>query len=141
MPCRRAVTLSLALLAAASWGSDGRTAPAPPKKQTSGPDTEAYLYRLLNEDGKIELPGTAYVIFVRGLKGRKLLQPVIKHKDGKGEVDLVSRADEAELRVDMPRKMILIHMRNCNSHGTDRSRAYFQEHTWDVPLPRDFGKK
>ncbi len=102
-------------------------------------DAEELIYSILKKQLMLSHPQTPYSMYVKGVRGRKLQEPVIRHKDNQGEVDLVARADEAELRVDMPHKMILIHMRNCTSYSPDGSRAYFLERTWEVPLPKDFG--
>jgi lipopolysaccharide export system permease protein len=102
-------------------------------------DAEEFMYSLLKRHGVINNPQLPYSMYVQGVRGKKLLDPVIKRKDSQGKIDAVANAQEAELRVDMPRKMLLIRMKNGITSTADGSRAYFQERTFDVPLPKDFG--
>jgi lipopolysaccharide export system permease protein len=102
-------------------------------------DAEEFTYSLLKRYGAINDPKLPYSMYVQGVRGRKLLDPVMKRKDSQGKIDAVATAQEAELRVDMPRKVLLIRMKNGITSTADGSRAYFQERTIDVPLPKDFG--
>jgi lipopolysaccharide export system permease protein len=102
-------------------------------------DAEEFIYSLLKRHGAINDPKLPYSMFVQGVRGRKLVDPVMKRKDSQGKIDAVATAQEAELRVDMPRKVLLIRMKNGITSTADGSRAYFQERTFDVPLPKDFG--
>jgi lipopolysaccharide export system permease protein len=104
-------------------------------------DIEELIYTGLKKQGMINHPQTPYAMYVRGVRGRKLLDPIIHHRDGQAKVDMMAWAQEAELRVDMPRKMILVRMRNGIAYGSDGSRGYFQERAWEVPLPKDFGSE
>jgi lipopolysaccharide export system permease protein len=69
------------------------------------------------------------------VQGRKLLYPTFKRRDAKGMVDVVAQAREANLRVNMARKMVLIHMRHGVATTEDGSRGYFEDRVWEVPLP------
>jgi lipopolysaccharide export system permease protein len=102
-------------------------------------DAEEFMYSLLKRQGMIKHPQLPYEMFVQAVRGRQLMGPVVKHKDAQGKIDVVATAQEAELRVDMARKILYIHMKNGVSSATDGSRASFQQHTFDFPLPKDFG--
>ncbi len=102
-------------------------------------DAEEFMYSLLRRQGMINHPQLAYAMFVREVRGKQLMGPVVKHKDAQGKIDAVATAQEAELRVDMARKVLYIQMKNGVSSTSDGSRAYFQQRTFDVPLPKDFG--
>jgi lipopolysaccharide export system permease protein len=102
-------------------------------------DAEEFMYSLLKRQGMINHPQLPYSLFVQAVRGKQLMGPVVKHKDSQGKIDAVATAQEAELRVDMVRKMLFIRMKNGISSTSDGSRAYFQERTFDVPLPKDFG--
>jgi lipopolysaccharide export system permease protein len=102
-------------------------------------DAEEFIYSILKRTGVINHASLPYSMFVQGVRGRKLLDPVVKRKDSQGKIDAVATAQDAELRVDMGRKMLLIHMKNGITSTADGSRAYFQERTFDMALPKDFG--
>jgi lipopolysaccharide export system permease protein len=111
-------------------------------------DIEELLYSMLKRDRCINQPRLNYVMFVRGVQGRKLQDAVFKRRVVRGKVapnfpgqyDVILRAKEAELRVDLPRRQILVHMRHCyvlNNEGTEN--GYFENKVWPVALPADFG--
>jgi lipopolysaccharide export system permease protein len=103
-------------------------------------DVEEFLYAMLKRDGCISQPRLNYVMFVRGVQGRKLQEALFKRRDGKGSYDVVAKAREAELLVDMPRKQILVHMRHCFVLSEDgKKTGYFEDKVWPVALPPDFG--
>jgi lipopolysaccharide export system permease protein len=102
-------------------------------------DVEEFLYTMLRRDGCINQPRLNYVMFVRGVQGRKLQEALFKRRDGKGGYDVVAKAREAELLVDLPRKQILVHMRHCFVLSEDGTKTgYFEDKVWPVALPADF---
>jgi lipopolysaccharide export system permease protein len=103
-------------------------------------DVEELLYTMLRRDRCINQPRLNYVMFVRGVIGRKLQEALFKRRDGKGGYDVVAKAREAELLVDLPRRQILVHMRHCFVLSEDNNKnAYFEDKVWPVALPPDFG--
>jgi len=99
-------------------------------------DAEGLLYSLLSRHGMISYPQMPYAMFVKSVQGKKLLSPVIKHKDAKGQIDMVAQAREADLRVDMNKKELHIHMRfGVGISPVDGSRAYFEDRYFQVELP------
>ncbi len=102
-------------------------------------DAEEFIYSILKRHGVINHASLPYSMYVQGVRGKKLLDPVVKRKDSQGKIDAVATAQEAELRVDMARKVLLIHMTNGITSTADGSRAYFKERTFDMALPKDFG--
>jgi lipopolysaccharide export system permease protein len=102
-------------------------------------DAEELIYSVLKKHGVINHSQLPYAMFVQGVHGKKLISPIFKRKDSQGRIDVVASAQEAEIRVNMARKQILIQMRNGQATHADGSQAYFQERTFDVPLPQDFG--
>ena len=103
-------------------------------------DAEELLYSLLKKDRMINDARLPYAMFVKGVDGKKLIGPVFKHKNVHMQIDSVAQAREADLRVDISKSMLLIHMRIGVATGTDGTRAYFDEKQFDVPLPPNFGK-
>jgi lipopolysaccharide export system permease protein len=105
-------------------------------------DAEELLYSLLKKHSMINHSQLPYAMFVKGVQGKKLLDPVFKRKDAHGQTDVVANAREAELRVDMPRKLILIHMKwGVATSCSDGSQADFQDRVFEVPLPSNWGKQ
>jgi lipopolysaccharide export system permease protein len=103
-------------------------------------DAEELLYSLLKKNRMINHSQLPYAMFVKEVQGKKLLDPVFKRKDPHGQIEYVANAREAELRVDMTRKLILIHMKwgVCTS-CQDGSLATFEDRVFDVPLPTNWG--
>ncbi len=98
-------------------------------------DAEELLYSLLSRHGMINNTQLPYAMFVRGVQGRKLLDPVIKRKKPNGQIDLVAHAREADLRVDMNRNLLIIHMRFGVVTGEADAVGDFQEKNFEVELP------
>jgi lipopolysaccharide export system permease protein len=103
-------------------------------------DVEELLYTLLKKHQMIKHPQLPYAMFVHSVQGRKLLNPVFKKRNDKGEIDVVARAKEAELRVDMNRRLVLVRMKWGIASGEDGSRAYFEDRVFELPLPENFGR-
>lgn len=99
-------------------------------------DAEGFLYSLLARNGMISYPQMPYSMFVKGVQGKKLLNPVIKRRNNKGEIDFVAQAREAELRVDMTNKLLLIRMRHCLMIREDGTSSYLEDKKLDVPLEK-----
>lgn len=103
-------------------------------------DAEELLYSMLRTNNAINHSSMPYSMFVSSVKDRKLMNPVFKHLKN-GQVDIVAQARDAELKVDVAHKQLLVKMH----HGTgtaseDGSRFDFDEKTWPVELPDDWIK-
>jgi hypothetical protein len=99
-------------------------------------DVEELLYTMLKKDGYLKLPSTNYVITAKTIQGRKLIDAQFTRKspDGNG-FDIVARAKEAELRVDLTGKQIMVHMRQCHIVDRNDATAYVESRIWPVELP------
>jgi lipopolysaccharide export system permease protein len=107
-------------------------------------DVEEYLYGLLKRDGRISHPNLNYVIYVNRVQGRKLVDAQFMRRDPKGQsYDLIARAREAELVVDLPNRQIQVHMRHCYVTSSDPKEAqgYVDDRKWPVDLPDDLVKQ
>lgn len=102
-------------------------------------DVEEFLYSMLERENCIRHQKMPYTIYVKGVQGKKLLDAQFMRRDAKNQgFDIIARAREAELRVDMNRKLVLVHMRHCyisSDNGADE--AYVEEKTWPVELPEE----
>src|SRR5947209_1745408 len=104
---------ALAFLTGAAVASLANAAPAPPSEEKSDP--EKYIYARLTKFGAFRHAQLPYVIAVQGVRGRKLLKPVIVRMDAGGDIKLVMSAREGEVRVDTARKVLLYHLRQGSS--------------------------
>jgi lipopolysaccharide export system permease protein len=103
-------------------------------------DAQELLYTLLRKHGELKHKDFPYEMYVQGVRGRKLIGPIFKHKDDKGEFDYVAHAREAELQVLSQKGLVVIHMKKSylsgiETHGADKDRDF------TVDLPKDFGKQ
>jgi lipopolysaccharide export system permease protein len=105
-------------------------------------DAEELLYSVLRKQRMLIHPSQPYSMYVKSVQGRKLLYPVFIHQEkGKPTPDAVAQAREAELRVDMKKKLLLIHMRFCVTVFEDGSLAQTENKTWEMPLPNNLDGK
>lgn len=98
-------------------------------------DAEELLYNRLKKEGMLAHSQLPFAMYVKGVQGRKLINPTFKRRDAKGEVDIVAQAREAHLRVNLAKGVMLIHMRHGVASTDDGSRGYFEDRVFDVPLP------
>jgi lipopolysaccharide export system permease protein len=104
-------------------------------------DVEDFLYGMLKRDGCIKHPRISYVINVRRVQGRTLLDALFMRREVKGAgYDVVARAREAKLRYDPVQKQVIVNMKYCNiiSSEKDGTSGYVEEKDWPVELPPDF---
>jgi lipopolysaccharide export system permease protein len=99
-------------------------------------DVEELLYTMLRKQNQICHPNLDYSIFVKGVQGRRLVEPVFKRRTPQGDIDLVAHAHEAELRVDVSRKLILVHMKTCKITGKEGVSGQDQDRIFEVDLPK-----
>jgi lipopolysaccharide export system permease protein len=109
-------------------------------------DVEDVLYFQLKKEGCLNQPRFPYVIFVKGVQGRVLKDAIFKRrtfykkKDARGGYDMVARAQEAELKVNMEQREVHVLMRHCwVVSGDEKGQVYFVQRVWTVPLPPDVG--
>jgi lipopolysaccharide export system permease protein len=103
-------------------------------------DVEETLYTVLARDHSFNQPRLNYAMWVRQVQGRKLLTALFKRRDANdpGRYDIVAWAREADLRVNMTKKIITLHMRNGMAYVGDGTSAYFDDRFFDVDLPAAF---
>src|SRR5206468_5576440 len=82
-------------------------------------DIEEFMYQKLKHDGQLVLPKVNYEIHVKRVLGRKLLDAQFMRRDPTSQrYDLIARAREAELHVDLAKKQIIVRMRFCQFANT-----------------------
>lgn len=110
-------------------------------KTTVVKNIEEYMYGMLKKKGKIELPNFDYVMHVKDVDGRKLLDVTFMRKDKSGKMpfDVIANAEEGELHVDLKNKQIVLTMWRCDIRSGDgKDKAYAGEKSWPIDLPPDF---
>jgi lipopolysaccharide export system permease protein len=75
-------------------------------------DVKELMYQELKRDKNINHPRLPFAIFVRDVQGRKLIDATFQHRRAPNDPvhDLVIRAREAELEVDMQRRKLIVKM-------------------------------
>ena len=97
-------------------------------------DAESVLYGMLKRDRCLRHPKLPYVIFVKDIQGRHMLDVVFKHRERVGDpqdpekfnyqgYDMVARAKQAELRVDRKTNKIIIDMEQATFYG-DKNKVF-----------------
>lgn len=131
------------LLVALVLDSRGRATP-PPDTTRSGEtavDVEEYLYSCLRQHNQIKDPRLPFEIYVQKLQGRKLINPVLKHRDAHGEIDYVAQARSGELTVLREKGKLRIHLDQMKLSGADGSHGFCEQRDLSFDLPKDFGPK
>src|SRR5262249_47657723 len=104
-------------------------------------DAEELMYSMLARQKSITHSQMPYSMWVKGVQGRKLLDPLFKNTDPKtGRTVIVAQAREAELRVDVVQKKLLLHMRRGEAVAEDGSHGYFEARISEAPL-RDTSRR
>ena len=105
-------------------------------------DAEELIYTMLRKQHSFNYPQMPYAIWVKGVDGKKLQDPVIKGRDPQGKPTFVAQAREAELSVDMAHRKLTIRMRFGSVISADGTAdANFEAREIPVTLPDGFGKE
>jgi lipopolysaccharide export system permease protein len=104
-------------------------------------DVEELLYAMLRRNNQLTFPHSDYSMFVQSVQGRRLLNPRFKHKDTRGDTDIVAVAREAELRVDLPRQLILVKMKFGEVLSKDGANVQFDDRIFEIPLVDDLNQQ
>jgi lipopolysaccharide export system permease protein len=104
-------------------------------------DAEELLYSLLRKHQEIKHSSFPYQIFVKAVKGKKLLDPIFKRKDAHGVIDWVAHAREAELQVLPSKGQVDIYVKHCIVCGENEDNGSLASDILHVDLPSDFGKQ
>jgi lipopolysaccharide export system permease protein len=105
-------------------------------------DVEDFLYAMLRQDGVLKYPKMNYEMIVKRVQGRKLLDVEFKRMDPKTKkYDLVARAREAELKVQLGTGQVLVMMHNCQIAGNNEDTGFVAMRVWPVDLPPEFTKQ
>lgn len=105
-------------------------------RQMAYEDAEELLYSMLRREKCVNVPSAPYSIWVRSVEDRKLIEPVIKGRGPDGKENFVAQAKEAEMRVDMAHKEIVIRMRFGSAKTSDNDGGFaFDQLEQKISLP------
>ncbi len=104
-------------------------------------DAQELLYSLLKKHHEIRYSNFPYQIFVKGVKDKKLIEPIFKRKDAHGAIDWVAHAREAELQVRPAQGQVDVLVKHCVVWGENDSSGVLEDKPFAVELPKDFGKQ
>lgn len=108
-------------------------------------ESEDFLYAKLRRDLCFNEPGFQYSIYVREVHGKRLIGPIFKQRNEKGEYVLIASAEEAEIKVDLEDKSIIVTLiladviRDGNSGQFEREviKIPFPKKVNRIPRPRE----
>jgi lipopolysaccharide export system permease protein len=106
-------------------------------------DVEEFLYAMLRKDLAISRRpemNLDYEMWVQQVQGKKLKNAIFKRRAAKGEAkglyDVIAKAREADLHVDMVNREVIVHMRHCHVFDEGgKARGYFEDRIYSVPIP------
>jgi lipopolysaccharide export system permease protein len=104
-------------------------------------DAEEVLYGLIKREGCLRQPNMQYVMYVREVQGKRLIDVVFKRRLPNGQgYDVVARTREARLRFDAQKNEVLIDMGRCVVFGEkDGVGAVVDDRVYPIPLPPSLG--
>jgi lipopolysaccharide export system permease protein len=99
-------------------------------------DVEELLYMTLKRDGCIRHGKMGYVIYVKRVEGRTLVEATFMRRGANGFFDAIAWAREAELHVDLAKRQIIVDMRQSYvSSGDNQDGGPAGDSKWPVDLP------
>ncbi len=99
-------------------------------------DIEDLIYSRLRRDLSFREMKMDYAIWVKEVRGRRLIAPIFIKRDGRGKDEIIATAREAELKVDLEQGDIhvrMLHGEWSKDHGN--SYLSFEEEIIPVQLP------
>lgn len=103
-------------------------------------NSEAVLYSQLKRDGRLRYDKFPYVMFVRDVQGKRLIDVIFKRRADVEKpwlgYDLIARAREARLRIDQHEGIGYVDMDRCVVYGEGSDLAgNLQHRSFPFPLP------
>jgi hypothetical protein len=89
---------------------------------------------------RINDPRSNFAVWVKEIQDRKLINAVFKQRSSDGQgYDLIAVAREADLGVDLSRRILRLNMRNGTLMYRGTTNGYFVDRMWEIPLPPSVG--
>ena len=102
-------------------------------------DAEEFIYTRLKLTKQVSHSSMPFSMYVQDVQGRKLIGALVIGRDAQGKVQFVSFAQWAEVRVDLSRKVVLVHMYRGQVSGNDGSPGQFEDQLFPIDMPANFG--
>lgn len=96
-------------------------------------DVDALIYSMLKRTGCIRNNKLDFSVYVREVRGKQLIDPVIKRRGTNG-YSVVAHAREATLTTDLTRDMVYIDMPHCTLVGNEIDGS-MRDQRFDVSFP------
>lgn len=97
-------------------------------------DIDSLIYGMLKRSGSIRHPKLDFAVYVREVRGKQLIDPVIKRRGGTAQYSVVAHAREATLTTDLARDMVFIDMPHCTLVGSELDGS-LRDQRFDVSFP------
>jgi lipopolysaccharide export system permease protein len=104
-------------------------------------DVQSNLLAYLDLTGQLVEPDIPYEIYIRDVRGQRLVGPIFKHRDGAGNYDVMIQAEEAWLEVvEIPNALgvdFALDLKMINGAVTSPggSTIHFRSQTQRIPMP------
>lgn len=82
-------------------------------------DVDELVCSMLKRQGCIRHAKLPFAVFVRDMRGNRLIEPVFKRRNADGSYGVVAHAKEAELWTDPKQDKVFIYMPHCAVSGSD----------------------
>jgi lipopolysaccharide export system permease protein len=102
-------------------------------------DAEDVFYALLRREGRIDRPGLGFSISVRGVDGRKCIDPVLTLRNKEARANLIAYAASGELEADFARRQLVITLHLGAVLPEDGTCAYFKDCSWRFSFSESLG--
>jgi lipopolysaccharide export system permease protein len=102
-------------------------------------ESEDFLYAKLRRDLCFNEPGFNYSIYVREVHGKRLIGPIFKQKNERGEYITVASAEEAEIKVDVENRMIIVNLL-LGDMIRNGLQARFVHQQVEIPFPKKINR-
>lgn len=114
----------------------------PDQAQAKTSDLEDRLYKVLKTDHEFNNPRCPFLIKVRNIQDRTLIDATFKHRvSSKDDFDLVIQARKAELRIDPGVKALRVSFDDAEiqHYRRDPDVILINDRILEIPLPPDLG--
>lgn len=99
-------------------------------------ESEEFLYAKLRRDLCFNEPNFNYSIYVREVHGKRLIGPIFKERNDKGDYLTVASAEEAEIKVDLANKQIIVTLYMVDVIRQGNTSGRFDKDVFTIPFPK-----
>jgi lipopolysaccharide export system permease protein len=104
-------------------------------------ESEEFLYAKLRRDLCFNEPGFNYSIYVREVHGKRLIGPIFKQKNDKGDFIMVASAEEAEIGVDNVNKVVRVILFLADVIKEGNYSGSLDREVVEIPFPKKLNRE